>query len=89
MPKILIENWGDLLMCNVSGNPVPRLIWYIDGEFIKENKNEETSLTVKKVLDIINVLLRMFLGILRLLFTCLQVSEILLTSTVLYFCQHY
>ena len=48
MPKILIENWGDLLMCNVSGNPVPRLIWYIDGEFIKENKNEETSLTVKK-----------------------------------------
>ena len=41
-------------MCNVSGYPVPRLIWYTDGKRIKENKNEEMSLTVKEVPGILN-----------------------------------
>ena len=48
MPEIFIETREDLLVCNGSGYPVPRLIWYIDGKHIKENKNEETSLTIKR-----------------------------------------
>ena len=48
-PEVYISKIDeDFLICNATGFPPPHLTWYKDGEYIKSNMNNETSLIVKK-----------------------------------------
>ena len=37
-----------MIMCSASGYPPPSLTWYKDSKKIKDNRNDEESLTIKE-----------------------------------------
>lgn len=47
-PQVAIYVFDGLLVCNATGFPPPRLIWYKDSKYVEKNKYNQRSLSIEK-----------------------------------------